>query len=118
MRVSSAQPPLAVDVKVSGEVAWIILAENIVEIVGEPPQYQYDEYRLSTHNRNNLKESVEKNLALWLDKAKAEDARKKAPVIDEQLELDKAIDAATTIAGLKSALLGKNSLAKVKAEKK
>ena len=121
MRVSSATKPESVKISISGDTAWIIFAENIVEIKGSAErdtQYQYDEYRMSTRNRSNLQESVNKNPLAWLEKAKSEDAVKNSPVVDEQAEFENAVATATTIAGLKAALLGTNRGFKAKAAKK
>lgn len=86
MRAESNIKPSAYAVEQCGDMADIILYENIEqEERDDAPVFTYDEYRLTVPYRENLAADVIKNRAAWLEEAKAAEAVVPPPTVPEEL---------------------------------
>lgn len=90
MKVESKIAPSAVTVEENGDV---ILTENAEMLDKDGEEfYQYDAYRINVRPRAGLKESIEANLADWLEFAKAETSKPSAQEIAEAEQTLKVVD--------------------------
>lgn len=95
MKTESTVKPEKTAVEKCGDIADVILCENITEENREEGVfYTYDEYRISVPFRPSLLAAVEGNRAEWLKKAMAEEAKTPTPTIEEELSRLKAENAA------------------------
>ena len=91
MKTESTVRPAETAVEKCGDIADVILCENITE---ESTFYTYDEYRVSVPFRPSLLMAVEENRAEWLKKAIVEETKPAAPTIEEEVSALKAENAA------------------------
>lgn len=95
MKTESTVRPAETAVEKCGDIADVILCENITEETREESTfYTYDEYRVSVPFRPSLLMAVEENRAEWLKKAIVEETKPAAPTIEEEVSALKAENAA------------------------
>lgn len=95
MKTESTVKPSETAVEQCGDIADVILCENITEEErDETVLYTYDEYRVSVPFRPSLLAAVEGNRAEWLKKAMDEEVKLPMPTIEEELLALKAENAA------------------------
>ena len=71
MKVLSKNKPEFVRVEVYEENADVLLVENILETERDGEiMFEYDEYRFTIANRDNLKSIIENSFSEWMDFAK------------------------------------------------
>ena len=74
MKSESNIKPLAYSVEKCGDIAEIVLTENIIETERDGETiFAYDEYRINVPYRENLAVSVESDFEKWLAMAKAQE---------------------------------------------
>lgn len=95
MRTESTVRPPETAVEKCGEIADVILCENIVEEVrDETTIYTYDEYRVAVPYRETLAAAVVAARAAWLEKAISEEMKPPAPTLEEEVSALKTENAA------------------------
>lgn len=107
MRAEAKEAPNRITIERYDGMVDVVLCENITTVTKEDEQhFVFDIYRITVKDRKGLEASVDANFNAWV--AQAKEAEKPPVDIDAQAqaELYAAIESATSIAQLKSALLG------------
>jgi len=99
MKAESNIRPAAYSVEQCGDLAEVVLFENIEQQERENEAvFVYDEFRINVPYRENLAASVEANFDEWILAAKAEEGKTPKPTITEELAALKAENAALRVA--------------------